>query len=166
MIINGVAEITVGTDGPADGVLDGDGADISGTTTFNSAFLVDVGAPPPCRFAIEINALRAGGKTVRVGPSQTVDITAKARILKGTAPPDTTIDTMLTIEAVDDTGVIDTETSLPITLGVGKGGKGDKLTLDATRCDGGSITFVATFSGTDVEGDLCEGTRALKKACR
>jgi hypothetical protein len=168
LIVNGTAEIAVGTNGPrgADDVLDGIGNVITATTTFNSAFLVDIGDPPPCGFEIEVNALRAGGKTVQVGPNQTVDVTAKARILKGTAPPDTTIDTTLTIEAVDDTGVIDTETSLPITLGVGKGGKGDKLTLDATRCDGGSITFVATFSGIDVGGDVCEGTRALRRACR
>jgi hypothetical protein len=115
---------------------------------------------------IEINALRAGGKAVSAVPNQTTEVTAKARILKGTAVGGTTIDTMLEIEAVDATGVIDTKTSFPITLGVGRGGKGDKLTLNTTRCDGGFITFVATFSGADIDGDLCEGARTLRKECR
>jgi len=95
-----------------------------------------------------------------------VDVTAKARILKETAAPGTTIDTTLTIEAVDGTGVIDTKTSFPITLEVGKGGKGDKLTLNTTRCDGGFITFVATFFGTDTGVGLCEGARILRKECK
>ncbi len=45
---NGTFEITVGTDGPrgADGVLDIDGTNISSTTTFNSAFLVDTDPTP------------------------------------------------------------------------------------------------------------------------
>jgi hypothetical protein len=165
-LLYGVIGIAVGTDGPGDDVLDGAGSVITATTTFNSAILGGIGDPEPCGFEIEVNALRAGGKTVRVGPSQTVDVTAKARIQKGTAWPGTTVDTTLTIEAVDDTGVIDTETSAPITLGVGKGGKGDKLTLDTTRCDGGYIEFVATFSGEDIDGDYCAGTETIRKACR
>jgi hypothetical protein len=174
--MNGVFEIAVGVDGPGgtDGVVRlGDFADITATTTFNNAFAVDIiGDPPTCTdpqgfsMVIEVNALRAGGKMVQVGPGQTVDVTAKARILKGTAVPGTTLDMTLRIEAVDGTGVVDTETSDPITLGVGKGGKGDKLTLDATRCDGGYITFVATFYGVDVDGDSCEGVRQLRKECK
>jgi hypothetical protein len=94
-----------------------------------------------------------------------VDVTAKARILKGTAAPGTTIDTTLRIEAVDDTGEIDTKTSF-LTLEVGKGGKGDKLTLNTTRCDGGFITFFATFFGADTGGALCVGARTLRKECK
>jgi hypothetical protein len=115
---------------------------------------------------IEVNALRAGGKTVRAGPNQTVDVTAKARILKGTALPGTTLDTTLTIEALDGTGVIGTNSTGPITLGVGKGGKGAKLAVDTQQCMGGFIEFVATFSGTDDDGDLCERARTLRKECR
>jgi hypothetical protein len=174
--MNGVFEIAVGADGPVgtDGVLRlSDFADITPTTTFNNAFVVDIiGDPFPCTdpqgfsMEIEVNALRAGGKTVQAGPGRTVDVTAKARILKGTAVPGTTLDTTLRIEAVDGTGVVDTETSGSITLGVGKGGKGDKLTLDTTRCDGGYLTFVATFYGVDMNGDSCEGVRQLRKECK
>jgi hypothetical protein len=43
LIANGMYEISVGTDGPGDtdGVLDGFGNDITATTTFNSAYLVN-----------------------------------------------------------------------------------------------------------------------------
>ena len=115
---------------------------------------------------IEVNALRAGAKTVAFGPNQTRDVTAKARILKGTADSGTTIETTLTIEAVDSSGVMSTNSQGPITLGVGKGGKGAKLTLAILRCNGGWITFIARFFGTDEDGDLCEGTRELRKQCR
>jgi hypothetical protein len=159
-------EIAVGTDGPGgtDGVLDGAGN--SANPTFNSAFVIEVEHELFCDFDIEVNALRAHGRTVRAGQNQTVDVTAKARILKGTAAPGTTIDTTLTIKAVDDTGVIDTKTSFPIRLEVGKGGKGDKLTLNTTRCDGGFITFVATFFGVDADNALCEGARTVRKECK
>ena len=115
---------------------------------------------------IEINALRAGAKTVITGANQTTDVTAKARILKGTAVSGTTIDTTLTIEALDGTGVIGTKSTGPITLGVGKGGKGAKLTLDTQQCVGGVIEFVATFFGKDEDNDECWGTRTLRKECR
>jgi hypothetical protein len=176
LIVNGIFEIAVGTNGPGDtdGVLDGFGTEISATTTFNSAFLVSVGDPPYCSDAegyfmqIEVNALRAPGKTVQVGPNRTVDVTAKARILKGTAVPDTTIDMTLTIEAVTPPGgtVIGTNSTGPITLGVGKGGKGAKLAVDTQQCVGGFIEFVATFFGTDEDRDECWGTRTLRKGCR
>jgi hypothetical protein len=181
LLVNGIFEIGVGVDGPGatnpppgptDDVLDGVGNTISSTTTFNSAFLATVGGPLGCTdsqgnfMQLEVNALRAGGKRVSTGPNQTVGVTAKARILKGTAVSGTTIDTTLTIDAVDGTGVVDTKTSFPITLGVGRGGTGDKLTLNTTRCDGGFITFVATFSGADEDGDPCEGTRQLRKECK
>jgi len=52
---------------------------------------------------IEVNQIRAGGKTVVTNPSDTTKVTAKARILKGTALPGTTIDpTTLRIEAITD----------------------------------------------------------------
>jgi len=177
VLISGSSEISVGTDGPGrtDDLLDLSGRVISSTTTFNSAYLVNVpnghpvcddGAGTPVEMQIEVNALRAGGKRISAGPSQTRVVTAKARIVKGTAVRGTTIVTTLAIEAEDATGVMSTATAFPITLGVGRGGKGDRLTLDVPRCDGGSITFVATFSGTDSDGDLCEGTRQITKTCR
>jgi hypothetical protein len=132
------------------------------------------GVPPPmwCSspqnylMVIEINALRAGGKFIQAGPNQTRDVTAKARIWKGTAVPDTTLDITLTIEAADATDVISTNSTGPITIGVGKGGKGDKLPVSVPRCDGGFIEFTATFSGVDLYNNPCEETRTLRKDCR
>jgi hypothetical protein len=116
---------------------------------------------------IEINALRAGGKTIVTSPNDTTKVTAKARILKGTAPSGTTIDTTLTIEAFDGAESIDTQVApQQITLGVGKGGKGDSLLLLTEQCNSGYITFVAEFRGLDVDGDACVGTRELRKECR
>jgi hypothetical protein len=177
LVINGIFEIAVGTDGPGgtDGVRDFVGNVIDSTTTFNSAYLLTVtGEPPPCRdsqgnsMEIEINALRAGGKTIRASLDQTVDVTAKARILKGTAVSGTTIDTTLTIEALDGATVIGTN-STPfeaITLRVGKSGNGAKLTVDVPQCTAGFIEFVAIFVGTDGYGDGCRQTRKLRKECR
>jgi hypothetical protein len=126
------------------------------------------GVPPPpmCELAIEVNALRAGAKTVVTGANQTTNVTAKARILKGTADKATIIDTTLTIDAVTGGQVISTNSAGPIRLGVGKGGKGAKLTMAVPKCTGGFIEFVATFFGTDEDGDGCWGTRTLRKACR
>ena len=47
LVVNGTFEITVGNNGPGgtDGILDGGGADITGTTAFNSAYLVNVPEP-------------------------------------------------------------------------------------------------------------------------
>jgi hypothetical protein len=115
---------------------------------------------------IEVNALRAGARFIQAGSNQTRDVTAKARILKGTAQPGTTIDMQLTIEAIDGGDVISTNSTGPITLGVGKGGKGAKLSLDIPRCNSGVIEFVATFFGVDEEGDGCWGTRDIRKQCR
>jgi hypothetical protein len=175
-----IHEITVGTNGPGmtDSVIRlSDHADITATTTFNSAYLTGDSHPPPgwlCsdgdgnHMVIEVNALRAGAKTVMTGPNETVDVTAKARILKGTAVPDTTIDMTLTIEAVTPPGgtVIGTNSTGPITLGVGKGGKGAKLAVDTQQCVGGIIEFVATFFGKDQDADECWATRTLRKECR
>jgi len=115
---------------------------------------------------IEINALRAGARTVSAGPNQSTNVTAKARILKGTAVAGTTIDTTLTIQAVDGATVISTNTTGPVRLGVGRGGKGAKLSLAIPQCASGFINFVATFSGVDGENDTCEATRSLRKTCK
>jgi hypothetical protein len=165
-LINGTSEIFPNADNAGDGILDGAGNYISGTSTFNSAFLVQVSCGCICDFEIEVNALRAGGKPIQAGPSKAVNVTSKARILKGTAPPGTTIDTTLTIEALDGTAVISTNSTGPIRLGVGKGGKGAKLSLDIPQCNSGFIDFVATFSGVDAAQDLCERTRTLRKECK
>jgi hypothetical protein len=168
--------ITVGTDGPGgtDEVLDGDGNIITATTAFNSAYLVGSGDQTTCTdsqghlMQIEINTLRAGGKTIRTDPSDTTDVTAKARILKGTAVPGTTINMTLEIEATTPPGgtVIGSNSTGPIRLGVGKGGKGAKLSIDTPSCVGGYIEFEATFFGTDGDGDLCEESVTLRKACK
>jgi lipoprotein-anchoring transpeptidase ErfK/SrfK len=117
---------------------------------------------------IEINALRAGGKTIVTSPNDTTKVTAKARILKGTALAGTTLATTLTIEASTGGDVIGMATTAEnaITLGVGKGGKGASLVVDTEDCSGGLITFSATFTGLDKDLDICTKTRVLHKACR
>jgi hypothetical protein len=115
---------------------------------------------------IEVNALRAGGKTVVTGANQTVNVTSKARILKGTADSSTVMDATLTIEAVTGGTVISTNSQGPIRLGVGKGGKGAKLTIAVPTCTNDFIEFVATFFGVDADKDPCEGTETIRKACR
>ena len=112
---------------------------------------------------IEVNALRGRAPTVSVGDTR--PITAKARIVKGTAESGTTIDTTLTIEAMDGETVIDTQTSGSIRLGVGQGGKGATLPMSISQCNSGAIVFVATFSGRDEDGDLCIATGRLTKTC-
>jgi hypothetical protein len=122
--------------------------------------------PPVCDFVIEINALRGGSPTVSA--NSTKDITAKARISKGTAPTGTTIDTQLRIEARDGkTGnlVGQPQVAGPIRLGVGKGGQGDKLRMPISTCDL-TVEFVATFSGLDNDGDQCTATRSIFKTCK
>jgi hypothetical protein len=120
--------------------------------------------PPICDFAIEINALRGGSPTVSVGATK--NITAKARIAKGSAVSGTTIVTQLRIDAIDDGTVIDSKPSYPITLGVGKGGQGDKLTMDISQCNSGSIDFTASFTGQDDDGDQCTASKTINKTCK
>jgi hypothetical protein len=121
----------------------------------------------PTIMEIEVNALRSGGKTIVTSPNDTTKVTAKARILKGTAVSGTTIDTTLTIEAFDGSESIDTQVAPnEITLGVGKGGKGASLNLSTEQCNSGYLTFVANFRGLDADGEICEGERELMKACR
>jgi len=124
--------------------------------------------PNPGIMEIEINALRAGGKTVVTSPGDTTKVTAKARILKGTAPPGTILLTTLTIEVTDGATVLDTQSTAfkAITLGVGKGGKGASLVLETEECVSGKLTFKATFAGVDEDNDPCVKTRVLTKDCR
>jgi hypothetical protein len=121
--------------------------------------------PEPCQLTIEINALRGGSPTVTAGENQTRNITAKARIVKGTAPKGTTIDTTLQIEVKDKSEVIHRQTKSPIRLVVGKGGQGAKLLMNIPQCSSGSIDFVATFFGNDGNGP-CEATRTINKICK
>ena len=122
--------------------------------------------PDNCPLTIEVNALRVPGRDVQPGMNQTESVTAKARILKGTAVFGTTIDTTLTIEAIDGEDVISSSTMGPIRLGIGKGGKGAKVVMSIPRCNTGVIKFVATFSGVDGRNRLCTGSKFLRKACR
>jgi hypothetical protein len=165
LLANGVFELRSDANGPTDDVLDLGGNVITSRTTFNSAYIVYIFDPQPlCDFAIEINALRGGSPTVSV--NSTKGITAKARIRKGSAVDGTTIETQLRIDAIDGEQVIDTQLSGLIRLGVGKGGKGDKLSMNIPRCNSGSIDFDATFSGFDADGDLCTETRRITKVCK
>jgi hypothetical protein len=120
--------------------------------------------PEECELEIEINALRGGSPTVTVGGTK--NITAKARILKGTAPSGTTIDTELWIDAVDGLEVIHSQSVFPVRLEIGKGGQGKKLTMNIPKCDSGVIDFIATFSGHDEYGALCESSRTIRKTCK
>ncbi len=117
---------------------------------------------------IEVNALRAGGKTIVTSPNDTTKVTSKARILKGTAPAGTTMVTTLSIEAFTGGVSIGQDSKSNITLGVGKGGKGATLTVSTEECDEetGFISFVATFTGVDGDNDVCIGERTLHKECR
>jgi hypothetical protein len=129
------------------------------------------GDPPGCTdsegnlMQIEISALRSGGKAITSGPGKETGVTSKARILKGTAVSGTTLDTTLTIEALDGTTVISSSSTGPIRLGVGKGGKGAKLSVAIPQCITGFVNFVATFSGFDEGNDVCENFKALRKPC-
>ncbi len=129
------------------------------------------GDPPGCTdsegnlMQIEINALRTSGKAIQSGPGKETNVATKARILKGTAVSGSVIDTTLTIQALDGTTVISSSSTGPIRLGVGKGGKGAKLSMAIPQCITGFVSFVATFSGFDEGNDVCEGTKSLRKSC-
>ena len=121
---------------------------------------------PICDFELEINALRGGSPTTPFGPGATKDITAKARIKKGTAPEGTTIDTQLRIDVIDGTQVVSSKSAGPIRLGVGKGGQGAKLRMSVPQCIANAIIFSARFRGLDDDGDQCEVTRRITKECK
>ena len=141
------------------------------------------GPPMECDVTIEINALRGGSPTVNV--PGTKNITAKARIQKGTGPADQTLDnTSLIIEArdcgllspldclLDGATLVNTQISPKLlTLILGRGGQGDKLTMTVNECVSGFIDFFATFTGTSsTTGAICTETsvvdpRPLRKEC-
>ena len=120
-------------------------------------FSVPVLAGPADECVIEINALRGGSPTVPSGGTK--DITSKARIAKGTSAADATVtNTTLTIYAYAGDVEVDSAVSAKsLTLVVGKGGQGDKLTLDIPACNvGDPFSFVAMFEGTFSEdGSTC-----------
>jgi len=101
----------------------------------------------------------------------TKKITAKARIVRGTAVSGTTIHTTLKIEAIDGTGVFRTQTTCPHRLEVGKGGQGGALDMLVEQCVGGSILFRATFLGNENDDcnskSMCQlATREITKTCK
>lgn len=126
------------------------------------------GPPAECDATIEINALRGGSGTVNV--PGTKDITAKARLVKGTGPADQTLDdTTLQIDAYDGAALVDSQmSSVLLTLVIGKGGDGDKLTMTIPSCTSGFIDFFATFTGTSsTNGSTCsETSHMLRKTCQ
>jgi hypothetical protein len=121
---------------------------------------------------IDVNTLRAGGKTIVTSPNNTTKVTTKARILKGTAPGGTTINTTITIEAIDGTTVIGTASSefQAVTIGVGGGGlprgQASQFDVSTEQCESGVIRFVAKFTGVDSENDVCVGEKIISKECR
>ncbi len=123
---------------------------------------------PECEHTVEISGFRGGaGHAISGG---TKDITAKARIVKGTAPLDATIDnTTLTITQFIGPLVHQQEISTGITLVVGKGGQGDKIRFNVPNCvPPQEIDYVAHFSGTaSTNGATCEVTSGkLTKTCK
>jgi hypothetical protein len=129
------------------------------------------GEPIECDATIEIKALRGGSPTVHI--PGTKNITAKALLQKGTGPADQTLDdTTLIIEAFNGEKLLDTQISSKLlTLVMGKGGQGDKLTMTigGQGCRTlGYIDFYATFTGTSsTNGATCTHTsRPLRKECQ
>jgi hypothetical protein len=131
------------------------------------------GPEPDCSLKIEINAFRGGSPTVTVGTTK--NITAKARIAKGSTAPDTVIDATLQIEAFDGTNPVPFEPPDPIVvrLGVGKGGKGAKVPMFIESCtptpaNRKFIKFIATFTEIKKPPVLipCVATRQITKACK
>jgi len=125
------------------------------------------GGPEPaeCELTIEINALRGGSPTVTANSPK--KITAKARIAKGTALAGTTIETTLRIDAIDEGTVVNSRSSSPHWLVIGKGGTGNTLPMIIPPCTPGStIRFVATFFGNDANDALCDETREITRTCK
>jgi hypothetical protein len=95
----------------------------------------------------------------------TKNVTAKARILKGTAVKGTTLNTTLLVEAFDGSTLINQHSSSPHRLVIGKGGTGDTFPMQIPECNSGFIDFVATFFGPGGNGVVCEATRTIRKTC-
>jgi hypothetical protein len=122
------------------------------------------GPPPPCE--IEINALRGGSPTVTVGVQK--KITAKARIVKGSVPRGTTVDTTLRIDVFDGPDLPDyihEQKTSPIKLEIGKGGTGATLLMDIPQCIFGPIEFRATFFPNDPT-ECVPATKSIFKTCK
>ena len=126
--------------------------------------------PAECTATIEVNALRGGSPTLSNDTPK--NITAKARITKGSGPPDQTVnDTVITIQAFE--GGTDNAIGGPVavpgvfTLVVGKGGQGGKVGVTVPCTPDDVIDYRATFMGNDsVNGEMCSFTsRALPKTC-
>lgn len=156
------AEIRSDANGPLDDVFDIAFNEITDTTTFNKAYF-NGRTLRDCDFVIEVNQMRGGSPTVAAETEK--KITAKARIAKGTASPDTTLDATLRIDTIDGSEALETQTLWPIPLEVGGGGSGGVLVMGISQCNSGAIDFVATFSGFDADGDLCAGSRRITKTC-
>jgi hypothetical protein len=129
-----------------------------------AASQASAGTGPDCALEIVFKSLRGGSPTVSVNANK--NITAKALIAKGSAPDGTTIDTTLRIDALDGENVVASETSGPIRLGIGGGGKGDKLGLTVPSCHNEArvIVYEATFTG--IGNPLCRATDRITKTCK
>ena len=116
-----------------------------------------------CDLTIDINALRGGSPTVTV--NGTKNVTAKARILKGTAVKGTTLNATLLVEALHESTLVNQHSSSPHRLVIGKGGTGDTFPMQIPECNSGLIDFVATFFGPGPNGVVCEASRTIRKTC-
>ena len=125
------------------------------------------GGPIVCDATIVVKSIRGGSPTVSV--PGTKNITAKALLQKGTGPADQTIDnTTLIIEAFDGANLVGSDMSPKLlTLVMGQGGRGDRVTVTVNECLSGFIDFQATFTGTSSSnGGVCTKTsRVLRKTC-
>ena len=125
------------------------------------------GGPILCDATIVIKSIRGGSPTVSV-PGTKI-ITAKALLQKGTGPASQTLDdTTLLIEAFDGMNLVGSEFSPKLlTLVMGQGGRGDRVTVTVNECLSGFIDFQATFTGTSSSnGGVCTKTsRVLRKTC-
>ena len=125
------------------------------------------GGPILCDATIVVKSIRGGSQTVSV--PGTKNITAKALLQKGTGPATQTLDnTSLIIEALDGANLVGSAISPKLlTLVMGKGGQGDKVTVPVTECLSGFIDFQATFTGTSSSnGGICTiSSRLLRKTC-
>ena len=121
-----------------------------------------------CPYTVEVNAVRAGSPTIQAGAKT---VTAKARIVKGTAPANTTqpsTDLMIEAFRVSDSMFLGDAFAFGITLEVGKGGQGAKLSVPVACVPGDEVFFTATFVGTaTANGATCVGVGVSRiKTCQ
>ena len=137
------------------------------------ALAVGAQAQPVCSYAVEVNAVRGGSPAVKGGVKS---ITAKARIANGTAPGGTTqTGTTFTIDAICISGACTPGANLgsasggPVTLLVGRGGRGGKIDVPTACGPGDRVNYVATFTGLDGTGNgaTCTGVGSSRnKTCQ